>query len=330
MRSLCSMRAHGTVNALGLALALAIPAGAQEVAATHLDVKAFRAMQSSARTVADIVSEAAHRRSRALDTKMRAAGMPPGRAEDQAGGLSLAERSTAEPTDELYDWELVQSWLPDERGIQWCVSGFQSVKPVGGVKLYELSRAYPGPRSLRPRSLVVTLRAQEQVPGPQPWGPPSEAMQHEFDYGTCVSPVFSRVGTYATIASFCGSDRECAENPHISATTLEVRPILVSFDACLDRSAGVVDVFFALLYFDQRPTAGSVRLLFDDAPMEGAAASSDPPWLLVDYTMPLADYESRFGAEGGPVVTSITSDNQFTPENALFFSQSDRLSPCLE
>src|SRR5205085_9183403 len=100
-------------------------------------------------------------------------------------------------------------------------------------------------------------------------------------------------------------------------------------DACIDRAAGVVDVFFAALYFDQRPTAASVRLLLDGGAMPAATVDTAWPWLLVDYRMPIADYASRVGADGSLAVVSIASDNRFTPRIGIFFSRTEWLDPCV-
>jgi hypothetical protein len=293
-----------------------------------VDSSAFQPIQSSARAAADIVREAGRRRS--LETKT-APGAPQGAATSQSATLSVVERSaTKGGGGGNYSWEQMQSWLPGERGIQWCVSGFQSVEPVGGVKLYRLSQPYAGLRSLQPFLLAVTLKAQEQLPAPHPTGSTSGGMQHEFAYGTCVTPEFTKVGTYVTATSFCGSRKECAQNPHVSATTLVLKPFVVSFNACINRSAGMVEVFLSTLYLDQRPTPASVELRFDGAPMPGAKASPGWPWMYVDYSMPLAEYESRFGTGGDSTIVSIASDNAHTPTAELSFSKSDWLDPCRE
>lgn len=316
--------------------ALPAPASAQVAAPQVIDSDRFRPVRSSAHTPAQIALDAALRR-RLIEMRQDGPAVAAASADGRALLESAAPDSAATPSADSalasanYTWSLIQTWLPDENGVQWCISGTQNVQPLGGVALSVLSGAYAGPRSLTPDSLVATLDAQELIPVPRSRSRArAGGMTHQFDYGTCVAPEFTRVGTYSTAVRFCGSERECAQHPHVSAVVLHLRPFLWSYDSCIDRQAGRVQISLAALYLDQRPTPASVQLLIDGSALSGADVSSAWPWLFVDYTMPESEYESRFGPNGSTVTVALASDNRYTPTTQLGFSKTDWLSPCVQ
>src|SRR2546423_1021727 len=166
MRPRVAMKIPTWLHALTLASvvsALAAPVLAQD--AVHVfDSTSFKPIRSSARSIPDIVNAAAQQRhSLAMKGAPAAHGMG---AADRAQALSFTEKGGAGTN---YNWGLEETWLPDLLGIQWCVSGYQSVRPVGGVKLYEMPSTYGGLRTLQPW-LIVTLDAEEQLPAPHPHG----------------------------------------------------------------------------------------------------------------------------------------------------------------
>jgi|CXWL01.1.fsa_nt_gi hypothetical protein len=248
----------------------------------------------------------------------------------RASHVGAAHSAGSQGATAAYDWGLEQSWLPGLNGLQWCVAGFQTTRPRGGVKVYQLPRVYRGPESLLPRWLVVTLAAQEQIPAPRAAGRSADpAMPHEFAYGTCVAPELTRVGRYNPAVYFCGSDQECASHPHVFATTIDVRPLIWSFDTCVDRQAEEVEIFQSALYFDQRPTTSSLRPVLDGEAQPGASIDARWPWVFVKLRMPLAAYDQRFGAEGSSTLSELESDSAYTPRGDLFFTRSSWLRPCM-
>ena len=329
---------------LGLSAALALPLAAEEPRSKVVDSAQFQPVQSSARTAAELVREAAWRH--AIGKGATASGKRDGAklevTERESAGRSITEHGVGGGLDDAtanadaaksasYRWQVEQSWLPGDKGIQWCISGSQSVRPVGGVKLYFLPEAYVGMRSLQRDGLVVTLAAQEQIPGPQAVGQRGRpAMAHSFDYGTCVAPEMTRVGTYRTAATFCGSREECANRPHVLPVTLDLKPFLWSFDVCLDRRSGEVEIFHSALYFDQRPAAASLKVLVDGSPRPGAVVETSWPWVFVEYHMPLAEYDSRFGPSGEFGEVELPSASRYTPKAKLYFGRSEWLQPCIE
>jgi hypothetical protein len=335
-----------SLAAVGLSAALVWPLAGEEPAEKVVDSAQFQPIQSSARTAADLVREAAWRqavdRSKASTSEREGASLATG--EREGASLSITQHGVGGGLEDLtaeadataatkaagYEWQVEQTWLPGDRGIQWCVHGSQSVRPIGGVKLYFLPAAYAGLRSLQRDGLVVTLAAQEQVPGPGTVGRSGRsAMAHSFDYGTCVAPELTRVGTYRTAATFCGSRSECANGPHVLPVTLELKPFLWSFDVCLDRHSGEVDVFHSALYFDQRPSAASLKVLLDGTPVPGAQLDASWPWVFVEYHVPVAEYDSRFGANGGFGQVELQSESRYTPAAKMFFARSEWLPPCI-
>ena len=329
-------RTATTLGAIALSATLGsllAPAGAQGAVPEVIDSDSFRPIRSSARTVAEIALEAAMSRQQIEMRGNRAAALPVANPNAflEGGRAVPAETRIGAQAGSGYGWSILQTWLPDDTGLQWCISGTQSVEPLGGVELYVLYEAYRGPRSLTPESLVATLHAQELIPMRTVNNRArAGGMTHQFDYGTCVAPEFTRVGTYSTAVRFCGGQRECASHPRVSAVVLDLKPFLWSFDACIDRQAGQVDIFQAAIYFDQRPTPASVQLLIDGSPISGAAVSVQWPWLFVDYTMPVSEYESRFGPDGSTVTVALASDNRYTPTTQLLFSKTDWLRPCVQ
>lgn len=327
-----SLATERAILAAGLAVALTLPALAQDAPSRTLDSSSFLPIQSPGRTVEAIVRDIAGRR-QSIETVMAASasGAKAAASQPAGSGSSAASSLDRAGADAAYDWALLQTWLPDENGVQWCVDGSQTVQPVGGVRLYVLSQAYTGLQSLQPSSLVVTLDAQEQIPDQHPnnrsKGP---TMPHEFTYSACVLPEFTRVGTYSTVAYSCGSEQECADSPRVSPMLLNLKPFLSTFDVCVDREAGEVDIFQSALYFDQRPNAATFRLRLDGKTVPTTKVQTEWPWVMVDFTMPLADYDDRFGSNGDFAKVALFSDSPFTPRARLFFSKSDWLSPCIQ
>lgn len=333
--------------AVGLSAALVWPIAAEESAAKVVDTAQFQPIHSSARTAADLAREAAWRhaggKNGALTGEREGASLEIGEREGASLGISEhgvggglddptanAAAAAGEAKSASYQWQVEQTWLPGDKGIQWCVNGAQTVRPLGGVRLYFLPEAYAGVRSLQRDGLVVTLAAQEQIPGPNDVSRSGRpAMPHSFDYGTCVVPELTKVGTYRTAASFCGSRDECANHPHVLPVTLELKPFLWSFDVCIDRRSGEVEVFHSALYFDQRPSAASLKVLLDGTPRTGAKLDASWPWVFVEYHVPLAEYDSRFGASGEFGQVELQSDSRYTPSAKMFFARSEWLQPCI-
>ncbi len=299
--------------------ALASAALAHSAPARIFDTENITPIESSAHTVPHIVRDLAARRA----ASARQGPGAPDAPRDVGATLDEAEAGSA------YDWGILQTWLPDDNGVQWCVDGYQSVQPLGGVKLYVLPQAYDRLASLQPESLVVTLDAEEQIPQRGSGRVRGPAMAHQFTYATCVLPEFTRVGTYSTVVYTCGSRRECAAQPHVWPTVLSLKPFLSTFDVCIDREAGEVEVFLSALYLDQRPDVATFDLQLGGSPVPDAQVQSQWPWVLVDFTLPLADYDSRFGDAGDYANVALASASPYTPRARLFFTKSDWLSPCI-
>ena len=321
---------------LGLSAVLVWPIAAEEPQAKVVDSAQFQPIQSSARTAAELVREAAWRHAIGTGASPTAergasANSVTQRGVGGAGEDAAADTEASAPAKATgYQWQVEQSWLPGDRGIQWCISGTQSVRPVGGVKLYFLPEAYAGLRSLQRDGLVVTLSAQEQIPGPNAVNRSGRpAMSHSFDYGTCVAPELTRVGTYRTAAAFCGSREECVNHPHVLPVTLQLKPFLWSFDVCLDRRSGEVEVFQSALYFDQHPSAASLKVLLDGTPVPSAKLDVSWPWVFVEYHVPLAEYDSRFGPSGEFGLVELQSESHYTPAAKMYFTRSEWLQPCI-
>lgn len=183
------------------------------------------------------------------------------------------------PFSDTFDYLILQSWLPYERGILWSASGAMNQMPQS------IGFFLNGTR-------VGKAQPQEITPG-KPLSPESGAvsyMAHSIAFGTDVLGI-ERTGTYNFVFRLCEKKNQCRNfDVEYNAQPFVHRAFLCK------RSNGDVVLDTEALFFEkasEKASGSSIRM--GNIPLEDAVLTTNNAWVFGTGRMEKATYDAAFG-----------------------------------